>query len=1540
MDQWLDSLSEDWVSQPRSPHSSSILQGSNAKDSPSPSANGSQSRIPRYKPRSISGLSNASIKETGSLNLSRKNNQADSALKEKTSSNINASQKSRGQIKPHDPNAAPNRDRDRQASIGSIPKVAQGTVQHKPSPVKKRGQEGTPEWKKRVLKENAGGDLFSPIGLESVFKPPTVKAKAHKNPASRFKSPIGKGVISSSPHCPPIHPESKSLKANLEEEGISPPAGSSDQVNVAQGHKPAGYRLESPADGQEEASIPDNDKEISSTPAGSPDLRRPVGQSLHHHDAPLASSTSSGLKAILEVSENNSALSNKTSDEDITPFYVSRHNTVDGRVEYAAIDTSMRRLRSQMDEMRLQQQNIPTSHSSDNGIDYAKPRALENSLLREQMDELTSQSLPDDLSMGTDSYAANGGFVSIRRGGYSNDGSFQRRPVSPSLLPDLDGPSLRIPSSTDRAQVLAPELPRDFSQTKSRTPSSPPHRSTPQTPKTHNHERSSSDDKPKSSGSPLKLFDKYDTFTNDRLIRRMSKFEETIHHLQEDKIDNSDGLPSSPSPRRRRPYRSSLTDFQGKSIANRRISSFGDGQLNDHEFPPCRQYDSGQWYSDTDPNFRKETEISCVQRSASYESARGVSAKASKNRYQNVKNSSSRSEGDGHGFGSSLGREIHVTKSYNVNEPREDIQTATGKRLPYSPVKTPASKRRRTLMTLEGTHASLQENIAGQELDVKAISGRKRKDARYDSDRQAADPSILAMRQIRQPKVPSTNHGNQSAKIIRVDARLQAEDESLNESYDFNDDHHSTVDPPTQIVAGALATVALNTAQEVTYGTRKASVTTSDFFNEAQQIMQLIRAKGRPRSSHTTTEGSQNEQPTIAEESYVEEDITKDDFSRPPSREGSPHRLEQPVKMNPRAVSHLRKFEDDQDLGLALSSSLKTLRISQSRKQSQTLTLDRPKNDEAVGDPRSDPPNIRIRGNTTGNHGLQHSSIDRNASLESQEWNDSRKSDSASEPVSVRSNPTGSSHSSATRRIIAPETVAHLLSDQMAGMIFDRQKQLWVKRKSSPIVDDIDRHDHALSDGTDEDLFGDIPDLSVDEMEELQRVKDAVSSIKSVSSLKDQVSIHDKAYDDEQQRKMPAKANQEEAIRPSTAKGRLIPVVETSSAPSKFSHFSSSGHQPVTRATSWGDDAFPAKEPRLPITAPQPSSMDAVNQLDEQVEHEISIFEGRESRAPKEQGPRKHQARVVTVSFSSPLVEHREPNFDEDDDPDSGEGSDFSLADSPVKYGTQRGIPATRSLSVRKPRRMSTSQQMFLARHMSRLDEEEEMSLVQYSIDHRRMSIELAMTTPLPMSRSLMIPISTSEKSSVGYHLSPLPDFSMNQIDKPIDGCAEVARRKPSRGADDRLSLAAQELVKNLTDLEPYEPYWDYVRSVDLHGRDLGTLHMLGEFCGRIEELDVSHNQIRELNGIPDTVRQLKVQGNSLSDLAAWDPLRNLQYLNVSNNHLSSLKGFRTLFHLRSLVADSNEIRSLNGLEDLNGLTSLSLRGNGLGEVDFENFDL
>ena len=1557
MDRWLDSLSEDWVSQPRSANSSSVL-----KDGYSPTSSASQSRIPRYKPRSTSTISNES--KAGLVkSKSRKVSLNETALKEKTLSNLNSSRQRlpNGQSKPESLNAASMRLRNTHDSSESSHPGPLGTVQYKSSPVKERGAQATPEWKRRVLKENGGGDLFSPIGLESVFNPPTVKTNNRGKPTGKRRL-IPQANVSSNP--PP-------LPANAQQQYApsgagfqkSAPASVSQNSADGDGRRPEDHAVRSRlTSSSEQATVPEYDDSVSKL--RSPDhVAGGLGPnvSLVAHARPLSGSDQSSVQRSAECEEVTgvSSTHDKSRNEDISPFFVSRRNTVDGRVEYAAVDKSMERLRSEMDKLRSQQQNIPSSRSSDHGIDYTESRLSERPLSHGQMDEVTSQSLPDDLSMGTDAYVANGGFVSIHRGGYSNDGSFQRRPVSPSLLPDLDGPSLKSRSSTGVEVTDSPALPEHFSQTKSKTPSSPLH-----TPKNDSYSNSDSYERPKSSGSPLKLFEKYDTFTNDRLARRISKFERT---LNQELDDESMQVPSSPSPRRKRTYKRSQEKTPDNSLDPCGISSFGNGQLEGHDFAMRQASESNIWCEQVEQGveFRpspRQPPNGSQSKSATFSHPAGSDlnrGKKSKERIKYAGQSPRQRLEEGKIRGESRAIDSTKYESQAAHDQQEALRTSTGKRLPYSPAKDHVPKRRRTLQASAVLdHGSTNSpHVEVEEKPTKHVHGKKRKDALYDNDRQLADPSTIAKRQILQPRLVGPIQPGSSIKP-RVHDRgrepSSAEEGNQSNNPERGQDPNPAADPNTQIVAGALATVALNTVQDMTYGSRKASVTTADFFNEAQQIMQLIRAKGRPRSSHNTAETSEVERTTIAEESIME-DSTKDEFSRPPSREGSgPSRQREPLQMDARVVSQLRKFEDEDDLGLALSSSLKVLQIHESFTAPESLVNNNLDNDNPQDSTESDPPNIRIRQGLAESRSDRHISSSKDpSSVGTEARHHSQGSQSTSAPSSNRSNPTGSSQGSTKRMVIAPETVAHLLCDQMAGMVFDRQKQLWVKRKSSPNAGGMESLDRSASEETDEDLFGDIPDLSVDEMKELQTVKDIVSSIRLTGSTVNIMSTHDQLTSTEQQNRVLSTRDPIDEARPRTADGKLMEPIETSSAPSKYSHFASSGPGPGTRATSWGDEVEVIKDPQLPIHVHSKTSATLKNEAAEEVEHEISILDGRGPCAPRPQNKHR-QARVVTVAFSSPLVDQRQHIYEQANGSQVWEEvSDLELHESPTSRGPyQRSSPnrrasfggPSRSSQRKASRRASTSNQSYMARPMSRLDERDEMSLVQCTTGNRHMTLEVAISTPLPLSRTLILPPPiTDQRSSVGFHLSPLSEFTVHQVDKPIEpSLNQISRRHGSRAQepDNKLSLAAEELVKKLTDLEPYEPYWDYLRSLDLHDRNLKTLHMLEEFCGRVEELDVSNNQIGELDGIPHSVRLLNIRGNCLSDLAAWNSLQNLQYLDVSGNHLKSLEGFQYLIHLRALKAEYNEMESLSGLEDLDGLTSLSLKGNRIRSVEFEKFNL
>ena len=1372
-----------------------------------------------------------------------------------------------------------------------------------------------------------------------MFRPPTVKQRGEKKKGPRYQPVVTDDIPSSPPPMASIPRKVSDQVRREEAKGKERPARrlDSSDTTLDQSRKEAGEvdHLQS------EPEMDNQEKEQSSPQTANQQLpeeiRTHAGETNSPHFTPRLPSYNQQSKPVQRTpqpsqnrkesqlgsdcyapSERSRVTSGQTEDlnEDLSPFFVSRQHTVDGRVDYAPV-VDMNQIRKRMSDLRLQQQHRPSSPTSDNGINYAQTRSPPVSPdAKIPNSDSTSHSLPEDLSTGTQSFVANGGFINPRRGGRSQEGSFLRRPLSPSSPSSAQLANINASAPLEQNTIEAiNEKPMGVQESA--------------TPRRQSKDNANSSERPRSSGSPLKLFDKYDTYTNDRLQRRMSKFEETMPDSSEE-VDAFGQLWVE----KEQVGESKAGSLPHRSARNTgsRISSFGDGDLDDHGFEsfpsPPSNLDGKQDLDDQqalEKVMQKPGDFRFV-RPSQEESRAGI---LHHSRRQNPSSTAKKSEAI-----------QEPTHEDNVEE--NVAHTVNGKRLPYSPAKDPKPKRRRTLRSSEETKPEslrTRQDSTATGPPTSSVLGRKRKDALYDSSVQIADPKVLAMRQMLRPRNPTPsqsviNDGHRKGGAVVTGQRPK-------QLIDIQNNHSERPpNPPTQRLAGELANLALDMAQEISESARKPSVNTADFFNEAQQIMQLIRSRGRPVSEDITEEEpSSGPEDKYGDSAYPES--TKEELSRPPSREGgSLRRLRQPAKLDSRVVSQLRKFEEKTDVGMTLSSSLKSLKIGQPNDTAMTIELKdiaRQQGEDIESDL-----NIRII-----ERKQQHSSAETVIpALPNDTQAQSFGSQTTSGPSTAQSIPTNSSRGSRNKAVIAPETVAHLLSDQVAGMTFDHDRQIWVKSRNSSKAAGEGMSGEVDPEMTDDEL-GAIPDLSVDEIEELCRMKRTESSRKPMASQIDHVAHRDHAIS--QQHGPSSNQPVEVSSRPQTADGAQSNTQDTSFAPSKFSRSASNDLIPDTRATSWADEAF-RRQQEQPEATNHPKSLSHSKDVhSEEVEHEISILEGRVSMTPGRASDR--QPRAVTVTFSSPLVDQIEASYFHDEESIlQQDGDDLDVDDSHVRKPSKARITpmARRSSSAfgRKSgypsssRRMSVGHQCYIARPMSRLDEQDEMSMVHIP---NRGSLNVALSTPVPAPKSeLIAPRASVTSSSVTFQLSPLPDFSVHQVDRPLDNASANQPRRicSAAQADRRVSQATQEMVKKITDVEPYEPYWDYLRALDLHERNIASLHMLNDFCGRLEELDVSKNQIRELTGAPSTLRHLRIGHNCLSNLTAWNHLHNLQYLDVSGNQLQNLNGFQSLVHLRELRADDNQIEDIQGIQGLDGLIRLSLRHNRIEDVDFEDSEL
>lgn len=208
---------------------------------------------------------------------------------------------------------------------------------------------------------------------------------------------------------------------------------------------------------------------------------------------------------------------------------------------------------------------------------------------------------------------------------------------------------------------------------------------------------------------------------------------------------------------------------------------------------------------------------------------------------------------------------------------------------------------------------------------------------------------------------------------------------------------------------------------------------------------------------------------------------------------------------------------------------------------------------------------------------------------------------------------------------------------------------------------------------------------------------------------------------------------------------------------------------------------------------------------------------------------------------------------------------------------------------------------------------------------------------------TLLVAPSSPLKGDVTFMLSELPEFTLNQVDECEQPDRVIIKHDGTRYAkalEDRYAQGTAELVKALQDIEPDEPYWEDLREVSLRGKNLGSLHRLDELCYRLEELDVSDNNISQVEGIPYAMRRLQAQNNSLSGLTSWATLGNLQHLDISNNEIDSLDGLAELIHLRVLKVDNNKLKSLDSILHLDGLIELRAGNNDIDLVDFARSNL
>lgn len=1176
------------------------------------------------------------------------------------------------------------------------------------------------------------------------------------------------------------------------------------------------------------------------------------------------------------------------SNETFSMILVGKQSGADGAVQFAPIGVPAHHLRQKLEHLQREQAVLGSQYSQHTVSNEGGAHIAEN----------------------TEDYIKGGGFVNTQRGDRISSGSFKHGVLSPTFGADS---SEMLPEESLQAST-----PKHFPTIRTDMMGCFPSLRSPSLPRAPfpSPEKRCLQESPSkvNGGSPLKLFGPYDTFTNQTLLRRISQ-------LEEDRSSSASKPSKGNSPAEALPYQTNEVSLEEMSLGthqesqskylptkSRSIHRFGSGELEGFEF--------------SENSSRVSSHSKDVNQTSSYDKT--PSPKVSGNRVlgedileHRGKRRTSKSPASEHigelSAASNMGEYLEAS-----NNAFETVVNATpsrgsgseAKRPRTSPLKDSTPKRRRTLHRSDIAYAREQlneEDFAAERLQYMAD---KRNDT-LNEGFQLASQGVLAARSILRPhspspgqregRRPSSSNLPAAAKPIYANSKLK----------------HVYLTSAPEGNAGP----SKDTSEETN---RKPSIRTEDFVDQAAQIMAMIRSQVKPVGLSSLEEpevdnGGISSGPL--DDSY--QSSTKEPFSRPPSREGHTLSKYAVQQDDPELVRKLAKYQELSDMGGVISSSIRSVSLAKdairaAEELERKIHLGCSTRPEvplnADGEVESDIPNVRISTNPA-QHGRMRSPP--------------RDFPSNSSGATNGSYPTGSSRGSDSRKVIMPESVSHLIPEKVGSMCLDKMKNVWIKKK--------DETTHATSnpppsDDSEDDPFAQIPDLTVDLNQEMQNLK--LTTARKETSPRAEAENSRSSSNDERERGFVTLSPHEE-IGPSNA----------------------------------------------PLTKQEFDKL--LRRRDSDANASRHAIDGPASGKGEEDGGRSApgRRRNLTISFSSPLASIiRDVSPDDLNSLEDDEGSQEDLKclensrkdlNSPAMAGNLAPGSSTDGSANYGKRNVSMRHRLgsgFVPRPVSRIDEQDEDSTVELPPEEERQLSVFGETSMIslkasdasqaglnffinhtPAGHAFAMHRRADDSAVIGHtvgklSLSPLSEFTINKSDPPFG--FEVSYVKDHRymttgdGSRRVMSMTIRELVDKLSEVEPFEPYWEDITDLDLHGKRLSSLHMLSEFCGKVVTLDASQNGLGHLDGIPSSVRQLKVSQNMLTELTSWDHLMNLQYLDISNNEIKSMSALKHLVHLRSIKADNNQLTSLEELDCHDGLLSLRARNNLINSLDFADVQL
>ncbi|KAH9472984.1 hypothetical protein MJO29_000071 [Puccinia striiformis f. sp. tritici] len=190
---------------------------------------------------------------------------------------------------------------------------------------------------------------------------------------------------------------------------------------------------------------------------------------------------------------------------------------------------------------------------------------------------------------------------------------------------------------------------------------------------------------------------------------------------------------------------------------------------------------------------------------------------------------------------------------------------------------------------------------------------------------------------------------------------------------------------------------------------------------------------------------------------------------------------------------------------------------------------------------------------------------------------------------------------------------------------------------------------------------------------------------------------------------------------------------------------------------------------------------------------------------------------------------------------------------------------------------------------------------------------------------------SVSNSSMITPHTKPITRNNNN-----MNNLSMTTTNSNNMVDDYSFELNYSKLIKIITDFEPFEPFWNSIKSINLASKSIDSVIRLNEILPALDQIDLSSNQLNYFSGLPNSLRMLIASKNQINELCSFGHLSNLEKLDLSQNSMVSLEQLSCLKHLRELKVDDNLIQDLSGLYPVDSLIKLSLKGNRIKKINFE----